>query len=312
MLTNRHRSFLNSCVIETALYDFCKMTFTVLRSLFNKAKPEVIFYRDYKNFINDNYRSFIEEFSGNLDISNSTALDSFLDICRVALNKTAPLKQKFVKANDNPFINKTILRAIMSQMRLRNRFLKDVLDTNRVAYNTQRNYCVSFVRKAKRSYYGNLDDKKIVENKTFWKTIKPYFTDKGINHDKITLVENEETVSDNKEISETLNNFFSEVVANLNLPQYDDPSENVEYIEDPVARAVEKHKNHSSIRLIKENYRNTNNIFHFDKVPAKENEKKLKNLLSSKATQDSDIPTKVIKDRIDIFTPILLEEFKIH
>ena len=83
--------------------------------------------------------------------------------------------------------------------------------------NTQRNYCVSFVRKAKRSYYGNLDDKKIVENKTFWKTIKPYFTDKGINHDNITLVENEETVSDNKEISETLNKFFSEVVANLNL-----------------------------------------------------------------------------------------------
>ena len=38
-------------------------------------------------------------------------------------------------------------------------------------------------------------------------------------------------------------------------------------------------------------------------------EKELKNLLSSKAAQDSDIPTKVIKDNIDIFTPILLEEF---
>ena len=199
------------------MYDFYKITFTVPRSLFYKAEPKVIFYRDYKNFINDNYRSFIEELSGNLDISNSTALDSFLDICRVALNKTAPLKQKFVKANDNPFINKTILRAIMNQMRLRNRFLKDMPDANRVACNTQRNYCVSFVRKAKRSYYGNLDDKKIVENKTFWKTIKPYFKDKGINHGNITLVENEETVSDNKEISETLNKFFSEVVANLNL-----------------------------------------------------------------------------------------------
>ena len=133
MLTNRHRSFLNSCVNETALYDFYKITFTVLKSLFNKAEPKVIFYRDYKHFINDNYRSFIEELSGNLDISNSTALDSFLDICRVALNKTAPLKQKFVKANDDPFINKTILRAIMNQMRLRNRFLKDMPDTNRVA-----------------------------------------------------------------------------------------------------------------------------------------------------------------------------------
>ena len=75
-----------------------------------------------------------------------------------------------------------------------------------------------------------------MDNKTFWKTIKPYFVDKSINHDNITLVENEETVSDNKEISETLNNFFSEVVINLNLPQYDDPTVNVEDIDDLVAR----------------------------------------------------------------------------
>ena len=99
--------------------------------------------------------------------------------------------------------------------------------------------CVSLVRKAKKSYYNNLDHKKIV--------------DKGDNHDNITLVENEETVSDNKEISETLNNFFSEVVTNLNLPQYHDPTVNVDDIEDPVARTVEKYKNHPSIRLIKEN-----------------------------------------------------------
>ena len=92
---------------------------------------------------------------------------------------------------------------------------------------------------------------KIVDNKTFWKTIKPYFTDKCINNDNITLVENEETISENKEISETLNKFFSEVATNLNLPQYDDSTINVENIENPVARAVEKYKNHPSIRLIK-------------------------------------------------------------
>ena len=34
--------------------------------------------------------------------------------------------------------------------------------------------------------------------------------DKGINQDNITSAENEETVSENKEISETLNNLSSE------------------------------------------------------------------------------------------------------
>ena len=137
----------------------------------------------------------------------------------------------------------------MNRTRLRNRFFKDISNSNRVAYNTQQNYCVCLVRKAKKSYYSNLDRKKIV-GKTFWKTIKPYFTGKGINHNNIILAENEETVSGNKEISETLNNFFSEVVTSLDLPQYVDPTVNVEDIEDPVARAVEKYKNHPSTRLI--------------------------------------------------------------
>ena len=83
----------------------------------------------------------------------------------------------------------------------------------------------------------------------------------------------EETISDNKEISETLSNFISEVVTNLNLPHYDDPTVNVEFIKDPVARAVEKYKNHPSIRLMKENYRNTKSAFHFENVSAKEIEK---------------------------------------
>ena len=128
----------------------------------------------------------------------------------------------------------------MKPVRLRNRFLKDMSDSNRVAYNTQRNYRVSLVRKAKKSYCSNFDHKKIVDNKTSWKIIKPYFTDESINRDNITLVENEETVSDDNEISETLNNFFSEVVTNLNLPQYNDPTVNLEDIEDQVARAVQK------------------------------------------------------------------------
>ena len=42
MLTNRDRTFLNSCVIETGLSDFHKVTVTVLRSFLKKAEPKVI------------------------------------------------------------------------------------------------------------------------------------------------------------------------------------------------------------------------------------------------------------------------------
>ena len=57
MLTNRNKNFQNSCVIDTGLFDFHKMTVTVLRSHLNKLAPKIIHYRDYKNFSNDAFRS---------------------------------------------------------------------------------------------------------------------------------------------------------------------------------------------------------------------------------------------------------------
>ena len=38
MFTNRHRSFLNSCLIETGFSNFHKMTVTVLRPFFKKSR----------------------------------------------------------------------------------------------------------------------------------------------------------------------------------------------------------------------------------------------------------------------------------
>ena len=44
MLTNKNRSFQKSCVIDTRLSDFRKMTVTVLRSHLNKVGPKIIYY----------------------------------------------------------------------------------------------------------------------------------------------------------------------------------------------------------------------------------------------------------------------------
>ena len=78
------------------------------------------------------------------------------------------------------------------------------------------------------------------DSKTFWKTIKPFFTDKGVNHDRILLVEENETISDNDEISEKLTNFFPDVVKNSNIPRYEDHSVNADNIDDPTSKTKEK------------------------------------------------------------------------
>ena len=65
------------------------------------------------------------------------------------LNKFAPSKKKYVRANQAPFMNKTLQKAIMERTRLRNKFLKYKTVSNKIAYNKQRNYCVKSVQKRK-------------------------------------------------------------------------------------------------------------------------------------------------------------------
>ena len=52
MLTNKARRFQRSCVIETGLSDFHRMTITALKMQFRKLEPNVISYGKYKIFSN--------------------------------------------------------------------------------------------------------------------------------------------------------------------------------------------------------------------------------------------------------------------
>ena len=76
----------------------------------------------------------------------------------------------------------------MDRTRLRNKFLKNRSAENKLVHNRQRNYCVSLRSKSKRDYNNNLDNN-VIDNKLFWKTVKPFFCDKGPIRQKITLIE---------------------------------------------------------------------------------------------------------------------------
>ena len=78
----------------------------------------------------------------------------------------------------------------MDRSRLRNKFLKTRSNEDKKVYNTQRNYCLALVRKAKKDYYNNLDHKNVTDNITFWKFIRP---EKYLTHNKIILVEQDLT-----------------------------------------------------------------------------------------------------------------------
>ena len=102
------------------------------------------------------------------------------------------------------------------------------------------------MRRTKRQYYSSLGEKSITDNKKFWRTVKPFLSDKTPSNAKITLIEDGEVTSSDNETADVLNTFFSNIVSNLNLPEY--PISNPYYnkIRDPVLKAIVKYKDHPS------------------------------------------------------------------
>ena len=108
----------------------------------------------------------------------------------------------------------------MKRTRFRNKFLKDRNKKGR--YSKQKNYCVLLIRKMKKDYCSNIDIKKVTNNKTYRKTIKPFLSDKIMSTERITLIDNGDIVSTEQDAAHVLNTFFSNIVTYLEIPEYID------------------------------------------------------------------------------------------
>ena len=113
------------------------------------------------------------------------------------------------------------------------------------------------IRNEKKNFFSNINTSDITDNKTFWKTVKPFFTDKIKAKSKITLIEKkivsqegqEETVSEkiiteDQAVAEVFKEFFINIVPNLKIST--DPDYDNDFIatDDQITNAVNKFRNH--------------------------------------------------------------------
>ena len=180
----------------------------------------------------------------------------------------------------------------MTRSRLRNRFLKDRIEENRKLFCKQRNKRVSFLRKSKKDYFANLNEKTIPDNKRFWKTVKRFLSKKIHPSGRINLTE-EENKFNCEEGAKELNNFFANAVKNLNMSNYENCNSLTKTIDDATFTAIDKWRNHPSILIIASEYKNRTD-FSFHLVSKEDALTEIK-LDVSKAIQESDIPVKIIK-----------------
>ena len=88
---------------------------------------------------------------------------------------------------------------------------------NRLAYKQQWNYCVSLMHQDKKQYYASLNINCIADNKTFWRVVKPNFSDKILVTDRVILRDGGKIISDTEKVADTFNKFFVNIGNTLKI-----------------------------------------------------------------------------------------------
>ena len=154
--TNRYMSSHTSIAIETGISD--KMAVTVLKTYFKNIEATTIKYRNEKKF---GGVSFKTELTHTLQVNDTENMnyDKFKELFLTVLNKHAPQKEKQIRGNNSPFMNKILSKAFTKRSNIKNKYNKFPTEGNKPLHKKQRNFCANLLRKEKRNYYYNLDSK---------------------------------------------------------------------------------------------------------------------------------------------------------
>ena len=146
---------------------------------------------------------------------------------------------------------------------------------------------------------------KVTDNRTFWKTVVPLFSNKFSKSEKINLTEENKTFSNDNELWRVFNNIFSKTVDELKIPNFSNYK--LDNTNDPLKEALKYFENHPSITDIENKSFDAN--FTFRDTSSSEVIKLIKTLNVKKASQKSDIPTKIVKLNADFFGNFLHKNF---
>ena len=141
---------------------------------------------------------------------NNIDYDHFIKTFLTVLDNHAPIKKKYLRANYASFVTKQLRKKRIKRSKIRNDFLKDRNDASQSPYRKKQ-----FM--SKNQYFSNLEPKLISDNKNFFKSVKPLFPDIITVREIINLTENEEILNSDTDIADTFNDYFSNVVQNLNI-----------------------------------------------------------------------------------------------
>jgi len=249
-----------------------------------------ICYRSYKRFDEEAYINDI----ANLPLHVAEIFDDIDDklwcqqtLVRGVLEKHAPLKTRVIKNKQVPYMNGQLRKAINVKSMLKRRYSKYKSRQAWKQYKEQRNKVNKLKRSSIQKYFDEKCNNEQTKNgKSFWDTVKPYFTEKsGKCGQCISLLEEDKVTSDSSSVSDIFNTFFVNVAKDISEPH------EIQMLSLP--EMFDHYENHNSIIEIKRRSANVN--FSFHPVHCDTVMKKLRALKGNKACGHDRIPASLLK-----------------
>ena len=97
----------------------------------------------------------------------------------ISIYPYSPLKKKFIRGNQAPFITRNLRKEIYTRRRFRNKFCKSPTKENEKLHKKQKNKCVALRRNCIKEYFHSITKNNIVTNKKCWNFMRPFLINKG-------------------------------------------------------------------------------------------------------------------------------------
>ena len=156
-------------MISADISDVHKIVVTVMKTTFTKILPREINYRSYKK---DDLIYTLSNFEVLFNFS------LFQAIFFTVLNRHAPLKQKFKRVSEVPYMTKTLRKVIITRPRLHTRYYKTKFDQRSNRFQKANELLPSLLQEGKKKFLFKSRCKK-TENKTFLRGMKPFMSYKN-------------------------------------------------------------------------------------------------------------------------------------
>ena len=108
ILSNKKYSLMNTGTLETGLSDHHLLIYSMLKTKYDKLPPKIIKYRQWKHFNQDLFKFELSESLQENKNANLKGYITFEKSFETILEKHAPLKTKFLRGNNQPYMTKDL------------------------------------------------------------------------------------------------------------------------------------------------------------------------------------------------------------